>query len=432
MSTIKVNNINPQSGNDLNVTGNIIGTGAAGSLSGSFSGSFYGDGSNITGVTGEWDGSHTGDASITGDLSISGYSSLSSSLNTIESDNTSQGTRLTALESFSSSLDNSYASEADLSAHSSSIAERVSAQESFSSSLDTVYATDAGVAQYYVANANTGSFALSADVVDLTQNQTVLGNKTFGNPLTVSASNLTVNAGDILTDNGGSIELGTGGNFTMTNGNISSTNVSSSLSQNFYRIQFQSQPLAVSSSQFVKGNISTQTLGSGATYTNIYGHIVDIGAYNNTTGNSSVNIGNSASGSVSINSTLLNINSGYVSASADLIVSGTIESNQKGNKIRFHYDTEAGLPSAATWHGMFAHAHDTGYAYYAHGGNWVKLAQSSSLAQYESSSNANLSTNYYTQAQVDANYVSKAKILAAATGSLTYNEFTGSLLTLLS
>ena len=33
---------------------------------------FYGDGTGITGVTAEWDGSHTGDASITGSLFVSG------------------------------------------------------------------------------------------------------------------------------------------------------------------------------------------------------------------------------------------------------------------------------------------------------------------------------------------------------------------------
>jgi len=34
------------------------------------SGSFIGDGSGLTGVTGEWDGSHLGDASITGSLTV--------------------------------------------------------------------------------------------------------------------------------------------------------------------------------------------------------------------------------------------------------------------------------------------------------------------------------------------------------------------------
>ena len=37
-----------------------------------FSGSFSGDGSGLTGVTGEWDGTHVGDAQITGSLVLSG------------------------------------------------------------------------------------------------------------------------------------------------------------------------------------------------------------------------------------------------------------------------------------------------------------------------------------------------------------------------
>ena len=39
------------------------------------------------------------------------------------------------------------------------------------------------------------------------------------------------------------------------------------------------------------------------------------------------------------------------------------------------YSTEANLPSASTYHGMFAHVHATGAAYFAHAGNWIKLAQ---------------------------------------------------------
>ena len=50
------------------------------SVSGSFSGSFQGDGSGITGVTGEWDGSHNGNASITGSLTVTGIISSSSNL----------------------------------------------------------------------------------------------------------------------------------------------------------------------------------------------------------------------------------------------------------------------------------------------------------------------------------------------------------------
>jgi hypothetical protein len=37
------------------------------------------------------------------------------------------------------------------------------------------------------------------------------------------------------------------------------------------------------------------------------------------------------------------------------------------------YDAETNLPSATTKHGMFAHVHGTGSAYYAHSGSWRKL-----------------------------------------------------------
>jgi len=45
-------------------------------------------------------------------------------------------------------------------------------------------------------------------------------------------------------------------------------------------------------------------------------------------------------------------------------------------KIKFAnvYSTEGDLPSASTYHGMFAHVHGTGHAYFAHGGSWHKLA----------------------------------------------------------
>jgi len=38
------------------------------------------------------------------------------------------------------------------------------------------------------------------------------------------------------------------------------------------------------------------------------------------------------------------------------------------------YSTEGDLPSASTYHGMFAHVHGTTKAYYSHAANWIKLA----------------------------------------------------------
>ena len=47
-----------------------------------------------------------------------------------------------------------------------------------------------------------------------------------------------------------------------------------------------------------------------------------------------------------------------------------------GNKLLFGnvYSSTGDLPSASTYHGMFAHVHGTGKGYFAHAGNWVELA----------------------------------------------------------
>jgi len=61
-----------------------------------------------------------------------------------------------------------------------------------------------------------------------------------------------------------------------------------------------------------------------------------------------------------------------------LTASGTTDFG--ANKIQYanNYATLADLPSASTYHGMFAHVHAEGAAYYSHAGNWVKLADASS------------------------------------------------------
>ena len=46
------------------------------------------------------------------------------------------------------------------------------------------------------------------------------------------------------------------------------------------------------------------------------------------------------------------------------------------NKITYAnlYNNVSDLPSASTYHGMFAHVHNTGLAYYSHAGAWIPLA----------------------------------------------------------
>ena len=71
---------------------------------------------------------------------------------------------------------------------------------------------------------------------------------------------------------------------------------------------------------------------------------------------------------------------GSLNVSGQYTTTNIIESTGQSSKIRFHYDEFDNLPSATTYHGMFAHVHATGSAYYAHGGNWIRIAQSASFA----------------------------------------------------
>jgi hypothetical protein len=63
------------------------------------------------------------------------------------------------------------------------------------------------------------------------------------------------------------------------------------------------------------------------------------------------------------------------------------------------YSSEAALPSATTYHGMFAHVHGTGKAYFAHAGNWIKLLDESSSSTTSLTEGTNL---YYTDARAQA------------------------------
>ena len=65
------------------------------------------------------------------------------------------------------------------------------------------------------------------------------------------------------------------------------------------------------------------------------------------------------------------------------------------------FSTEGDLPSASTYHGMFAHVHATGKAYFAHAGSWHKLLdEDSSNTDDLSEGSSNL---YFTDARVSSN-----------------------------
>ena len=122
------------------------------------------------------------------------------------------------------------------------------------------------------------------------------------------------------------------------------------------------------------------------------------------------------------------------------------------------FSNEVDLPSATTYHGMFAHVHGTGRGYFAHGGAWHRLVDSSSTgeqqvyalysnnarvtnAQIDSATITNLASTQLTGSQAtfdsanitslggitgfDATSTSTLRGLFSSAGDLTYNSGTG-------
>ena len=49
------------------------------------------------------------------------------------------------------------------------------------------------------------------------------------------------------------------------------------------------------------------------------------------------------------------------------------------NKVTFLYNDLVDLPAAGSYHGMFAHVHNAGAAYFAHAGSWIELSNKSDV-----------------------------------------------------
>ena len=91
----------------------------------------------------------------------------------------------------------------------------------------------------------------------------------------------------------------------------------------------------------------------------------------------------------------LDLNSKDVTGTGNVNITGNITLGS-GNltttgKLLFAnvYSAEADLPNATTYHGMFAHVHATGAGYFAHAGNWIKLANDSQLSSYQTTAGLN-------------------------------------------
>ena len=220
------------------------------------------------------------------------------------------------------------------------------------------------------------------------------------------------------------------------NGNIISINEDARVVAFPGRVQFRIIPTA---SGHLRAHLAT-TFNAGDDKTNValYGEQVEIGALvENGLFAETITLGTTAS--------LFTI-SGSTEMTGSLVISGAIDSNEKANKIRFHYDTTGDLPSATDYHGMFAHVHAEGKAYFAHGGNWVELASSGSEASAIRSeyvaADTTLSSSAHTQraalsassaavfetsASVASDYISIERLKALVAGAATYNDFTASI-----
>jgi len=82
-----------------------------------------------------------------------------------------------------------------------------------------------------------------------------------------------------------------------------------------------------------------------------------------------------------------------ITQSAKLMVGGNVVTT---GKIFFKnmFSDINDLPSATTYHGMFAHVHATGAAYFAHSGNWVRLANQSEVFDGEYSSLSSIPSTF--------------------------------------
>ena len=119
-----------------------------------------------------------------------------------------------------------------------------------------------------------------------------------------------------------------------------------------------------------------------------------------------------------------NLTGGGTSGAVTLNLDTGNDIDMLGNKVLFGnmYSTEGALPSATTYHGMFAHVHGTGKGYFAHGGNWIKLLDESSSTTTNLTEGTNL---YYTNERVDDRV--NALITAGVNVATTYDDAAGTL-----
>ena len=101
-----------------------------------------------------------------------------------------------------------------------------------------------------------------------------------------------------------------------------------------------------------------------------------------------------------VNDNFLEVYNALGGSTPTTIVTGGQLELTGANKVTSLYADLASLPSAASYHGMFAHVHATGGAYYAHAGSWLELANKSTMDALTTSSLTDVSSTAPTTGQV--------------------------------
>jgi len=109
------------------------------------------------------------------------------------------------------------------------------------------------------------------------------------------------------------------------------------------------------------------------------------------------------------------------STAGQLAISGSGGNNVDLRQTQFLYSALSDLPSASTYHGAIAHVHAEGAMYFAHGGNWVELANASDLETNTDAQTLSIAGNVITISGSDSN-VDLTSALAGAGGGGSGNS----------
>ena len=409
----------------------------------------YKSGSTQFGDTSDDTHIFTGSVHMSGSLQLGGYNNISYSLNQVEVSNFQNSqSAATALAAQSSSTATALRTEytaGDTSLSSSAHTHRVALDSVLSGSAHTRREEISSSFATTIAGLDASGFATDAEL------SAVSG--AFDSTIDTLASTGSNNFSGLQEITG---DLHLTGSFDKRTGNLISIQDTADFGQTQIvqlnnRVQFRTEP---SSSGLLRGHIGiVYTAADETNVVNAYGSEIQLGTFvDNGKFTENIKLGTTSS--------LFTI-SGSTEMTGSLVISGAIDSNEKANKIRFHYDTEGDLPSATDYHGMFAHVHATGLAYFAHGGNWVKLANSGSEASairseyvaadttlsgsahtqrdalvsalsgsahtQRTALSASSAAIFETSASVASDYISIERLKALVAGAATYDDFTASI-----